>query len=95
MLRVFADMTVDRQNAGDHYCNVDGPATPQLRIIIVGAGLSGLSAGIQCALSGHSVLILESAKEMGEVCPLDYQSLGDLDPLNVLPRLDICADSYL
>ena len=40
---------------------------PMLRVIIVGAGLSGLCAGIQSALSGHSVLILESAKELGEV----------------------------
>ena len=41
--------------------------SPTLRVIIVGAGLSGLGAGIQSALSGHSVLILESAKELGEV----------------------------
>ena len=38
-----------------------------LKVIIVGAGLSGLGAGIQSALSGHTVLILESAKELGEV----------------------------
>lgn len=41
---------------------------PRLKIIIVGAGLSGLAVGIQSALSGHSVLILEAAKELGEVC---------------------------
>lgn len=39
----------------------------RVKIIIVGAGLSGLAAAIQAALGGHSVLVLESAKELGEV----------------------------
>ncbi|GAB7359331.1 hypothetical protein MBLNU230_g5982t1 [Neophaeotheca triangularis] len=38
-----------------------------LDIVIVGAGLSGLSAAISCALGGHSVLVLEGAKELAEI----------------------------
>lgn len=41
----------------------------ELDIVIVGAGLSGLSAAIQCALSGHSVTVLESTKELAKVLP--------------------------
>ncbi|KAJ4373766.1 hypothetical protein N0V83_002505 [Neocucurbitaria cava] len=39
----------------------------ELDIVIVGAGLSGLAASIQCALAGHSVVVLESAKELAEI----------------------------
>lgn len=39
----------------------------QLDIIVVGAGLSGLAASIQCALSGHRVTVLEGAKELAEI----------------------------
>ncbi|KAK5676082.1 hypothetical protein LTS10_011372 [Elasticomyces elasticus] len=38
-----------------------------LEIIIIGAGLSGLSAAISCALAGHSVLVLEGARELAEI----------------------------
>jgi salicylate hydroxylase len=38
-----------------------------LDIIIIGAGLSGLSAAISCALKGHNVLVLEGARELAEV----------------------------
>lgn len=38
-----------------------------LDVTIVGAGLSGLSAAISCALGGHNVLVLEGAKELAEV----------------------------
>ncbi|CAI7613648.1 unnamed protein product [Penicillium bialowiezense] len=38
-----------------------------LRIVIVGAGLSGIAAAVSAALSGHSVEVIEQAKELAEV----------------------------
>lgn len=38
-----------------------------LHVIIVGAGIGGLLAGIGLALDGHQVTILEQAQEFGEV----------------------------
>lgn len=42
------------------------PPSP-LSIIIVGAGLAGLSAAIACALGGHKVLVLEGTRELAEI----------------------------
>ena len=42
-------------------------ATVPLHIIVVGAGLCGLSAAIALARRGHSVVVLEQAAELGEV----------------------------
>ncbi|EER40583.1 FAD binding domain-containing protein [Histoplasma capsulatum var. duboisii H88] len=39
----------------------------KLKVVIVGAGLGGLGAAIACLLAGHSVKVLESAHEIGEV----------------------------
>ncbi|OBT62776.1 hypothetical protein VE03_07670 [Pseudogymnoascus sp. 23342-1-I1] len=39
----------------------------RLNIIVVGGGMGGLSASIQCALSGHHVTVLEAAKELAEI----------------------------
>ena len=38
-----------------------------LNIVVVGAGLGGLSASISCALSGHRVTVLEAARELAEI----------------------------
>ncbi|KAJ1708097.1 FAD binding domain protein [Aspergillus flavus] len=43
------------------------PEDAQLHIIIVGAGLSGLATAISCATSGHTVEVIEQAKELAEV----------------------------
>ncbi|OJJ82500.1 putative monooxygenase [Aspergillus glaucus CBS 516.65] len=39
----------------------------RLDITIVGAGLSGIAAAISCAATGHSVRVIEQAKELAEV----------------------------
>lgn len=39
----------------------------RLRVLIVGAGLGGLSAAISCAVAGHNVVVLEGAKQLAEV----------------------------
>ena len=36
----------------------------RLTVLIVGAGLGGLSAAISCALAGHEVVVLEGVKEL-------------------------------
>ncbi|KAL4734663.1 hypothetical protein BDV11DRAFT_50431 [Aspergillus similis] len=39
----------------------------KLKIVVVGAGLAGVGATIACLLAGHSVHLLESAKEIAEI----------------------------
>ena len=46
------------------YSDPDRLPEKERPIVIVGAGLSGLAAAIQCALSGHTVVVLESAKQL-------------------------------
>lgn len=42
-------------------------AVQPLRIIVIGAGITGLSIGAGLANTGHSVTILESVSEISEV----------------------------
>lgn len=55
-LGVLANLAVLQSSAKD-----------PLEVLIVGAGLGGISAAISIALSGHSVRVLEAAKELAEV----------------------------
>ena len=69
---------------------VNGNAAQQkspikLDVIVVGAGISGLATAVSTALSGHSVTVFESAKELLEVSrsvahatalPIQSRSLG-------------------
>ncbi|KAJ5683988.1 uncharacterized protein N7477_000333 [Penicillium maclennaniae] len=43
------------------------PEEARLRVVIVGAGLSGIATAISSALSGHSVTVIEQAKQLAEV----------------------------
>lgn len=42
-------------------------AAVRLRVVIVGAGLGGLATAIALARKGHSVEVLEQARQIGEV----------------------------
>lgn len=50
------------------------PEEARLQILIVGAGLSGIAAAISCAISGHSVQVIEQARELAEVSFRNYGS---------------------
>lgn len=43
------------------------PVEARLRVVVVGAGLSGIATAVSAALSGHSVEVIEQAKELAEV----------------------------
>ncbi|KAI0377717.1 putative monooxygenase [Hypomontagnella monticulosa] len=47
--------------------NGDGPTAFQLHLVIVGAGLAGLSAAISARLEGHRVTVLEKTAKLVEV----------------------------
>ncbi|OJJ48752.1 hypothetical protein ASPZODRAFT_1667690 [Penicilliopsis zonata CBS 506.65] len=43
------------------------PEEARLHIVVVGAGLGGIAAAISCATSGHTVEVIEQARELAEV----------------------------
>ncbi|KAL2044757.1 hypothetical protein N7G274_002532 [Stereocaulon virgatum] len=47
--------------------NWDFKSKNSLRVIIVGAGIAGLAAGIGLKRAGHNVIILEQVPQIGEV----------------------------
>lgn len=51
----------------DNYPYSNRDAVRALNVIIIGAGISGLSAGLAFSQTGHSVTILESAYEIAEI----------------------------
>ncbi|BEI83393.1 hypothetical protein CcaverHIS002_0312610 [Cutaneotrichosporon cavernicola] len=56
-------MTVHNSNGHTN----GGGSNTALHVVIVGAGLGGLSAAISCSLAGHKVTVLEQAAKLGEV----------------------------
>lgn len=70
-----------------------------LQIIIVGAGLAGISAAVSCALAGHSVTVLEAAKELAEVSsrhPFHFESNNDAGLLRLVQvfKLPLMARAF-
>ncbi|KAF8537013.1 hypothetical protein BDD12DRAFT_848640 [Trichophaea hybrida] len=77
--------------------NIKAQANP-LHVVVVGAGLGGLSAAISTRLSGHNVTICEQASALGEVgagiqippnsaCILErFGVLDEIKKLSVLPH---------
>lgn len=43
------------------------PEKVGLDVIIIGAGIGGLAAAIECSLAGHQVVVLERAPELAVV----------------------------
>ncbi len=78
------------------------------RVTIVGAGLAGLAAAVNCAAAGHEVKVLEKFERIGgnpyarpavDVTPLNPERLGrfigvDLEPPYVVPTGDFPVYVY-
>lgn len=77
-------------------------------VTVVGAGLAGLVAAINCARSGHRVRVLEKREGVGgdprirpavDVTPMEPEKLGrfigvDLEPPFVVPTEEFLVDVY-
>ncbi len=77
-------------------------------VIVVGAGLAGLVAAINCARSGHRVRVLEKRESVGgdpsirptiDVTPMEPEKLGrfigvELPPPYVVPTEEFVVDVY-
>lgn len=62
---------------------MERPHTAGMDVLIAGAGIAGLSAGIAMAKAGHSVVIAERASELREIgaaLSLWPNAPADLDP---------------
>lgn len=86
----------------DPYHLLNWRAAKPLRVVVVGAGITGLATAVALSLSGHSVLVLESVDKIEEVgaglqlapnCTLILRRLGVLDEVmertSVLSRISI------
>lgn len=60
-------MTANGENITEARQQPQHKSSVKLDVIVVGAGISGLATAISTALSGHSVTVFESAKELLEV----------------------------
>ncbi len=57
-----------------------------LDIIVIGAGIGGLSAAISCSLGGHRVTVLERARELTAVS-MALVTTGRRDVFNLTDAL--------
>lgn len=55
--------------------DAEGKAPVILRILIVGAGLGGLSAAVALARKGHTLDVLEQASKLGEVNRIELHTV--------------------
>nr|ADY16696.1 TqaH [Penicillium aethiopicum] len=59
-------MTTDRQPStpAPHAGNDAAPNSTGIKVVIVGVGLAGITAAIECHRKGHSVIVLEKVSEL-------------------------------
>jgi cation diffusion facilitator CzcD-associated flavoprotein CzcO len=71
-------------------------AARSLNVLVVGAGLGGLAAGLALQTDGHKVTIIDSAPEFAEVCmtrsttsPQPYPLPLDLEHMMMSTELNL------